>query len=268
MWKLFWALGLLLAGCSPKAQLQVSYGEWEPLEPGAPALAGHERPTVRQVLRAGTGPALAIGDVAELRLQTAGATPPEVRRWVWIGFLSGDGGAFSTGRSEFQSSLIGQPVGSVLTFNAPAVHATEGYAGGVGVLLFGGARDPFGGLSATPEQKQGTPVRVGPVETVVEILRVCNGPVQQRQVTLFDDSAIYIAQDLGRVFETREPRRRFLREARWEGRCAGGVTARFRFGPVRVDPPPGQSEGLRISTPFDAWEKQAWQQVPLGVVLH
>jgi len=268
MKKHLWALGLLLAACTPEAPLRVSYGEWEPLGPAEPALAGNERPTVRQVLRAGSGPALVIGDVAELRLHTPGATPPEVRRWVWIGFLSGANGAFNTGRSEFQASLIGQTVGSLMTFNAPAVHANEGYAGGVGVLLFGGVREPFGGLSGTPEQKQGTPVRAGRVETVVEILRVCQGPVQQRLITLFDDSAIRIAQDLGRVFETREPRRRFLREARWEGRCSDGAKASFRFGPVRVDPPPGQSEGLRISTQFDAWEKQTWQQVPLGVVLH
>jgi hypothetical protein len=230
-------------------------------------LASDERPTVRQVLRTGGGPPLANGDVAELRLQTPGATPPEVRRWVWIGFLSGADGPFSTGRSEFQAALIGQTVGSRLTFNAPLVHATAGYAGGVGVLLFGGVRDAFGGLTGTPEQKQGTPVRAGAVETVVEILRVCQGPVQQRLITLFDDSPIKIAQDLGRVFETREPRRRFLREGRWEGQCADGAKASFRFGPVRVEPPPGQSEGLKISPQFDAWEKQAWQQVPLGVVL-
>lgn len=262
-----WAWALLLAACTPEARLQVGYGEWELLDPAAPALAAEERPTVRRVLRTGSGPALAIGDVAELRLQTPGATPPEVRRWVWIGFLSGETGAFSTGRSEFAAALVGQPVGSLLTFNAPATHATEGYAGGVGVLLFGGAREPFGGLSGTPEQKQGTPVLAGAVETVVEILRVCQGPAQQRLITLFDDSPIRIAQDLGRTFETREPRRRFLREARWEGRCGDGATASFRFGPVRVDPPPGQSEGLRIGPQFDAWEKQAWQQVPLGVQL-
>ena len=190
-----------------------------------------------------------------------------MRRWVWLGFLSGADGAFRTNRSELQAALIGQTVGSQLTFSAPAARASEAYAGGFGVLLFGGIRDGFGGLSGTPEQKQGTPVRVGAGETVVEILRVCRGPVQQRLITLYDDSPIKIAQDLGRVFETREPRRRFLREAVWEGQCADGAKASFRFGPVRVEPPPGQSEGLKISPPFDAWEKQAWLQVPLGVVL-
>ena len=269
-------LGIGLLACTPQASLRVSYGEWEPLGPGTPRFAADQLPTVREVRRDGDGPALAIGDVAELRLRTQRIDPApgenpqvsDVRRWIWVGFLNKGESDFSSGGDESGAALIGQKQGSVLTFAPAAHHAQDGYAGGVSVLLFGAARNFFDRLPGTPAQKQGTAIRSGPkVETSVEILRICKGPAVQRLVTLLDDSPISVAQDLGRTFETREPRWMYLREAKWEGSCNDGAKASFQFGPIIVEPPPGKTKGLNISTLWEPWLKEAWSKLPIGVVV-
>jgi hypothetical protein len=103
--------------------------------------------------------------------------------------------------------------------------------------------------------------------TLVEIVRVCRGRAEQRLITLLDQSTIRIGQDIGRGYETDEPRWMFLREARWEGDCQDGSHASFHYPPIEVEPPAGRTRGLKLSHLWGPWIQQAWKRVPIGVVI-
>ena len=59
----------------------------------------------------------------------------------------------------------------------------------------------------------------------------------------------------------------YLREAKWEGKCNDGKGAMFQYGPIIVEPPPGKTKGLNISTLWGPWIKEAWRKLPDGVVV-
>ena len=272
------ALALGLLACSPQASLHVSYGAWEPLQIGTPPVESRERPSVGKVSREGHGPAVSLGDLVELHLATTSlgrsgrpaGEHDDGRGWVWIGFDPSARADFSVGYNAFAVTLIGLRQGSVQTFVANPRSARQGFVGGAGVLPFGDSERYYANKPLARSHRGGYIYGdAGPAEDVtrVEITRVCQGRAEQRLITLFDDSPITVAQDIGRSHETSEPRWMYLREARWEGQCNDGKHARFQFGPIGVEPPPGKTLGLNLSHLWAAWIHDAWQQVPIGVVV-
>jgi hypothetical protein len=269
-----------VAACGPKGQLQVTYGDWELLPIGVPVDAA-ERSSVAQTLRQGQGPAVSLGDLVELRLITRrvareGRAPAVVGDhdeglgWVWIGFDGGRRTDLSAGIDYFAAALVGLRQGSVHTF-ASGPGSRVSYGAGVSLVLPFGDPVQYGSRKHLPRSKRDGTVYAdrgaGEDVTFVEITRVCQGRAEQRLVTLHDDSPIRVAQDIGRSYETREPRWMYLREARWEGTCNDGRHASYRYGPIVVLPPPGKSRGLDVSELWEPWVKNAWKQVPIGVVV-
>ena len=269
---------LPLAGCSPSGRLKVTYDAWELLQIGTPPAESREQPSVGKVSREGHGPAVSLGDLVELHLVTtsfggSGRRAGEYddgRGWVWIGFDPSARTDFSVGYNAFAATLIGLRQGSVQTFVANPRSARQGFVGGAGVLPFGDSERYYANKPLARSHRGGyIYADAGPGEDVtrVEITRVCQGRAEQRLITLFDDSPIAVAQDIGRSHETSEPRWMYLREARWEGQCNDGAHASFQYGPVIVEPPPGKTKGLNISELWGPWIKEAWSKVPIGVVV-
>ncbi len=270
-----------LAACSSPANLQVSYGEWEAFGQGKPGPESIDTVSVGQTVRDGTGPSIAQGDLIELRMITRkgsrdGRAPSDHAGgvgWTWIGFDGVTASVFPGGQRPFAAALIGLRQGSVHTFTVGPQARVKWAAGGAGQMPFG---DPqnflfLGPLALEARTRGGTPVYAdrGSVEdmSLVEITRVCKGRAEQRLITLFDNTPIRLAQDLGRTHETTAPRWRYVREARWEGQCNDGKHASYQHGPIIVEPPPGMSRGLNISQLWDTWIKDAWTKVPIGVVV-
>lgn len=270
-----------LAACSSPANLQVSYGEWEAFGQGKPGPESIDTVSVGQTVRNGTGPAIARGDLVELHLVTRkGSRDGRVTNdhaegvgWTWIGFDGATPSVFPAGQRPFAAALIGLRQGSVHTFTVGPQARVNWAAGGVGQMPFGDPRSFFfiGPMAVEARTRGGTAVIAdrGPAEdmSLVEITRVCKGRAEQRLVTLFDNTPIEVAQDLGRTYETTAPRWRYVREARWEGQCNDGKHASYQHGPIIVEAPPGMSRGLDISQLWDTWIKDAWKQVPVGVIV-
>ena len=258
----------------------MTYGDWEPLPSSAPVDPA-ERSSVAKTLREGQGPVVSLGDLVELRLVTRrvvreGRAPAAVGDhdeglgWVWIGFDGGRRTDLSAGNDYFTTALVGLRQGSVHSFTS-GPRSRVPYGAGVSMVLPFGDPVQYGSRKDLPRSKRDGTVYAdrGSTEdvTFVEITRVCQGRAEQRLVTLYDDSLIRVAQDIGRSYETREPRSMFLREARWEGNCNDGRHASYRYGPIVAEPPPGKSRGLDVSELWEPWLKAAWKQIPVGVVV-
>lgn len=275
------AMCLVVAACSSPANLQVSYGEWEAFGQGKPGPESIDTVSVGQTVRNGAGPAIAQGDLVELRLVIRkGSRDGRVTSdhtegigWTWIGFDGATPSVFPAGQRPFAAALIGLRQGSVHTFTVGPQARVKWAAGGVGQMPFGDPRSFFfiGPMAVEARTRGGTAVIAdrGPAEdmSLAEITRVCKGRAEQRLITLFDNTSIKVAQDLGRTYETTAPRWRYVREARWEGQCNDGKHASYQHGPIIVEAPSGMSRGLDISQLWDAWIKDAWKQVPVGVIV-
>ena len=277
-------IGLLLSlclgmqACSPGGQLQVSYEEWEVIEHGTPPSDSPNQPLVGKTIKEGTGPEVVLSDLVEMRFRTTAAGNEgrkageydEGHGWYWI---ASDGPAeteFPIGSSSFAGALIGLRLGSVHTFVDNPRSRWKGTYANVHSIPFG---DPTRLYANNPMARPGNGGYAyadrGPGKDVtrIEITRICKGQAAQRLITLLDNTTISVAQDLFRTHDTNEPRWMFLREAKWEGKCNDGKHASFRFGPIIVKPPPGKSKGLNISTLWGPWIKEAWKEVPIGVVV-
>ena len=268
----------LLGGCAPDgSKVKLTYGPWETFGPGMPPDGSWaERPTVAQLLRAGTGPLVAAGDLVEVHLMSTemgrgGRKAGEYddgRYWVWVAWDDEDRPAFPAGNAKMAAVLLGQKQGALMTLADNPRARSKGL--GVGSVPFGDGeayrmhQPVLYGRSHAIHADQGP----GQEITRVEISRVCQGQATQRTIEALDESLISIAQDIGRTHDTREPRWIFLREAQWVGRCNDGLLASFRHGPIGVDTPPGRSKGLNISQEFGPWMQKAWAQLPGGVEVH
>jgi len=271
-------LGFGIAACGPTPELHVTYGEWEPIEPGVPPVDSPDQPSPSLTLAEGDGPTASLGDLVQMHFRTTsrgkqGGKSGEYddgEGWIWIAFGNDAKTDFPIGASAFAASLIGLRRGSVQTFSDnPSARrkGTIAYAHG---LLFGDSQIYYSNKPlARPGNGGYACSERGPDKDVtrIEITRICHGLAAQSLVTLFDESPITIAQDAFRTHETSEPRWLYVREAKWEGRCDDGKKAAFRYGPVGVAMPPGKTKGLGISTLWGPWTKKAWQDTPVGVVL-
>ena len=85
-----------------------------------------------------------------------------------------------------------------------------------------------------------------------------------------DDSPIRLANhnDFIGSHESTEPRWKYLREAKWEGRCNEGAQASFQYGPYFVQTPRGKPDDTSVATDLPwLWIKDAWSKVPVGIVV-
>ena len=285
---------LCLTACAPDpSQLVVTYGPWEPLHRGT--VPNGPMAPVSRVLEIGRGPKVEAGMMIEAKVVTTfGEKQINVsrrdkvrdlgRHWIYVAFddnglpeyppmelKTADDAAAAVFRAGgiFEASFIGIPLGQKFTFG-PREDQKEyrGLVGYVDNVPFGSSRyvdeKPIaryeGGqvYAKTPELDN---------ETSLEIVRLCKGRAAQRLVTLQDSTEISIAQDIGRSHTTSELRWMYLREARWTGMCNDGKAMHFDYGPVRVSPPAGKTEGLRVSELFGPWVQQAWRKIDVGVTL-
>lgn len=275
---LFLSLCVGMQACSPKEQLQVSYGEWEMLEPGTPPSDSPEQPLVGRTIAEGAGPSVELGDLVEMHFRTTAAGNggrkageyDEGRGWYWIAFDGPAKTEFPVGANLFAGALIGLHLGSTHTFvDNPRSHGKGTYAG-VHNMPFGVPQRFYDNKPlARPSDGGYAYFDRGPGNDVtrIEITHICKGLATQRLITLTDNTTISISQDMFRSHDANAPRWMFLREAMWEGKCNDGKHASFNYGPIIVEPPAGMGKGLNISTLWGPWIKKAWDKVPVGVVL-
>jgi hypothetical protein len=271
-------LSLAMTACSPSEQLQVTYGEWELIEPGRPPSDFPEQPVLGKTIKEGSDAAVALGDLVEIHLRTtasgnAGRKAGEYdegRGWYWIAFAGAEKTDFPIFSKGFAGALIGLRLGSVHTFADNPRSGWKGTYANVHNLPFG---DPSRFYQYKPLARPGNGGYAysdrGPGQDLsrIEITRICKGQTTQRLITLHDNTPISVSQDMFRTHETSEPRWMYLREAKWEGKCNDGKQASFRFGPLVVEPPPGKTRGLNISALWGPWVQRAWAEVPTGVVV-
>lgn len=282
------ALALATASCDKVlddriGNLRITTEDWEPLEPRSPA-ADKVATRVSNVVREGAGAAIGVGDLVQLRVRTPKAAtgrPQEDQEgdgWLWIGFQRRGVYEFAVEHDGIASALIGQRRGAVLQLTRARYQGLdeEGDTGYLNQLPFGRRDDFDHSLRATPSREKraqglrsiavyaaGWPGREG---STIEILRVCKGEASQRLTDLVSTHPVRLAQDLGRTYISKEPRHHYVREAKWEGRCDDGATARYAFGPIEVMTPPGRPDGEWHfdKAPYQ-WVEERWGEVPIGV---
>ena len=286
-------LGLGMLACTPghepKAKVNVTYDEWEALDPGAPPLVEPDRRArTGEVLHEGQGPEVALGDLVELHLRTRLASSsravPGARDeglgWVWIAFDGPSTSDFRTTNDTLAAALMGFREGSVHTFvTHERPYYSDEMVGYAGQLPFGDRQWYSDHIARAKIDKSSTLgggivyADRGPNKdaTLVEVTRVCKGQALQRLVSLMDNSPIRLANTSG-FFDTHvstEPRWKYLREAKWEGRCNDGAQVRFQYGPYFVGTPRGKPDDSSVTSDLPwLWLKEAWSKVPLGVVVH
>jgi hypothetical protein len=287
-------VGLALQACAPEdkskslATLQITYDEWVALGSESPPLESGQSAKANEVLREGQGPEVAVGDLVELHLRTrlpssSGAALSERDEglgWVWIGFGDASKSDFGTENGELAAALIGLRQGSVYTFAArdTGPHYSWERVGYATQLPFGNRQWYSQHVSHAPIDKAGRPGGgvvyadrgTSKEVTLVEITRVCKGQALQRLVSLMDNSPIQLAKHNNSIgsYESTEPRWKYLREAKWEGRCNDGAQASFQYGPYFVGTPRGKPDDTSVTTDLPwLWIKDAWSKLPVGVVV-
>jgi len=283
------ALALTTTSCDKVLEdrignLRITTEDWEPLEPRSPA-PDPVATRVAKVIHAGTGAEIGIGDLVQLKVHTPKASSGRPQTdatgdgWLWIGFQRRGYYEFAVENDGLAAALIGQKRGSVVQVTreryATAVDE-EGNVGHVNQLAFGRRDDFDHSLRPTPSREKrkqglrginlyaaGWPGRDG---STIEIVRVCKGEASQRLTDLVATFPIRLAQDLGRTFVSKDPRHHYVREAKWEGKCDDGATARYAFGPIEVSTPPGRPdrEWHFDKAPYQ-WVEERWDEVPIGV---
>ena len=288
---------LSLSGCSdPKAEIRVSYDDWEILDPRA-LPPESERARVSRLIAQGTGPQIAVGDLVQVKLHTLvppGKTSPfstsDVTGWIWVGFNDETPDEFRVWDNAFQSALVGLHQGSTATFvyrdfpyppEQRVAHPDWGdRAGAISVPVFGDSqwfeleRKHMERLASYAAQLKANGrgmifADVSPQKEVTEVTieRVCGGEARRRLITMTMTKPIRVAQDLGRTFTMTKPRYRYAREAEWEGTCNDGAKARFHYGPIFVSTPQGKPDDEKLDNEPYEWVHQAWEKIPFGVVL-
>jgi hypothetical protein len=267
------------------SKLQITTEPWEPLDPRTPKPDPKAFHRVSKVLREGAGPEIGVGDLVQLRVRTRKAAKgqpfadEEGEGWLWMGFQRYGFYEFHVETDGIATALLGRKGGSVVTIARDSFgQYDEGQLGHVSQMPFGRDSDFANPLRKTPSPEKRAQGHRGAIlyadglagreGSAIEILRVCKGEASQRLTDLVATHPKRLAQDLGRTFESKDPRHHYVREAKWEGRCDDGKTARYAFGPIEVETPRGRpdKEWHFDKAPYE-WVEARWGEVPIGVVL-
>ena len=192
--------------------------------------------------------------------------------WIWIGFQSPKETAFFSTEPDVARVLLNLRQGTSLRF-LEGREVNKATPKGPLIDRSGQLQlrpNPFGDhkfyswRKNTQDFQPLSEVSDSGYFSVIEIKRVCKGPLQYRTVRLFDDGPVRICSGLN-CYTSDKPREAWIDEARIEAKCSDGKVATFQYGPT------GSYNGRSGRSPvmgyFDDWLRDAWQKLPLGVQL-
>lgn len=239
---------------------------WQTLEPGAPP---ERNLRIELVEKGGRGSKVEIGDLVQLHLKSFWGEPEKTWRdrgewWIWIGFRGKKETPFYSYLPNIAKSLVGMEEGSLLRI----LDAEPGWisAGKLKVNPLGDFEYYDWRMHQTKFSEIYVPTDAG--YSQLEIKRVCKGKAQYRTLRLYDDSLIQRCSWAPISCEmTKEPREAWMDEAKIEAVCSDGKLAVFQYGPVPSSNGKEWRGPVNPENYFNAWEKEAWKKLPVGVQL-
>jgi len=252
-----------LAGCDfakdyPK-HIQEFPGPWQVLDPGKPL---DKFPKI-ELIEQGAGEIVEPGDILQIHLYTKRLSERTLQErgewWLWIGFRSPKETAFFSNEPGIASALVGMRQGGLLRFLEP-----KGNWISAGQLRPNPLGDPkyYSWRKNTQDFAEIYVPNDAGYYSVLEIKRVCKGEARYRTVRLFDDSPVRVCRGLD-CSVSREPREDWTDEARIEAACQDGRKVSFTYGPTYTIS--GKDQRTQVRGYFDAWYRDAWKKIPLGV---